>query len=107
MLTVICALSLAPIQTPMQKSISVIPNLDKIAHFGMYFVLSNISALYFRHRRIKHQIRYSFLFCLSWGIMMELIQKTKIVNRDFDIADIIANIIGCILGLIFFKYFKI
>lgn len=105
-LAIVCFLSLYPGQIRVQKSIQIIPNFDKIAHIGMYFGLSYISALYFSYRNIKPTITLSFLFCASWGILMEIIQNTKIVNRDFDIADIIANIIGCILGLIIFKYFK-
>ncbi len=46
------------------------------------------------------------LFCIGWGILMEFLQSSKIINRDFDIADIIANIIGSILGIVFFKFYK-
>ena len=38
------------------------------------------------------------LFCICYGTVMEFVQKYCVVNRSFDIGDIIADSIGAILG---------
>lgn len=42
----------------------------------------------------------AFTFCMVYGIILELIQEIFLPSRYFDLMDILANIIGCILGLI-------
>jgi VanZ family protein len=41
------------------------------------------------------------VFCLVYGIGMEFIQKYFITNRSFDSGDIIADGIGCVLGVFY------
>ena len=105
-LGIVCYLSLIPTGDRVQKSILDLPHLDKIVHAGMYFVLSFIAIHYLHKTKIKHKYLVASLFCIGWGILMEFLQSSKIINRDFDIADIIANIIGSILGIVFFKFYK-
>ncbi len=47
-------------------------------------------------RRNHYQIA---AICLSYGIMMELVQHFFISNRSFDIKDILADTVGCSLGI--------
>ncbi len=45
-----------------------------------------------------------FLITLVWlayGIGMEFVQKYCVVNRSFDLGDIVADALGCITGLIY------
>jgi VanZ family protein len=41
------------------------------------------------------------LMGLAYGIGMEFVQKYLIKNRSFDVGDIIADALGCALGVYF------
>lgn len=49
------------------------------------------------------KLRISFFLiasiCLAYGIAMEFVQKYFIPNRSFDIGDILADTVGCSIGL--------
>ena len=51
-------------------------------------------------RSLKNFIVIATL-CLAYGIVMEFVQKYCIPNRSFDIGDIVADAIGCVIGLCF------
>jgi len=38
---------------------------------------------------------------LSYGVMMEFVQLYFVKNRSFDTGDIIADAVGCVIGLIY------
>ncbi len=38
---------------------------------------------------------------VAYGIMMEFVQQRFVSNRSFDRGDIIADVVGCLAGLIF------
>jgi VanZ family protein len=48
-------------------------------------------------------VLYTLAFCFIWGGMLEYLQKTVSIGRHFEVFDIIANIIGAILGVIVFS----
>ena len=39
--------------------------------------------------------------CLIYGIGMEFVQKYFVNNRSFDVGDIVADAVGCTLGVFF------
>ena len=39
------------------------------------------------------------VYSLFYGIAMEFVQKYFVPNRSFDVADMLADGIGCVLGL--------
>ena len=44
------------------------------------------------------------LFAILWlvyGIAMEFVQQNFIPNRSFDVGDIIADGVGCVIGFLF------
>jgi len=53
----------------------------------------------------KEKLKKGFIaFLILWfvyGVCMEFVQKYFVVNRSFDIGDIIADAIGCIIGFLF------
>lgn len=73
----------------------------------MYAVLSFTMLKYLQKTSINQPVIYVILFCITWGVGMEFLQNSKIINRDFEIADIIANIIGTFTGIVILKYLKI
>ena len=91
-----------------------IPGLDKMVHFIMYGVLSFL-LLWTVDKVSKTRLKLQNLIVVilvssGFGILMEILQKTLTTVRNFDIYDIIANIIGILLGcgvyVIRFKPFK-
>jgi VanZ family protein len=75
--------------------------LDKWIHIGLFAFMVFLWCRAFLHGVQKRAVafkRIAFYFFL-YGIVMEFIQKYFIPNRSFDIADVIADGIGCITGL--------
>jgi VanZ family protein len=77
---------------------------DKVIHAGIYAVMA-VALLYgfqgARQGKAK-QYFYTLVFCLLIGIFLEGMQQTKLIGRHFEILDIIANIIGALLGSVLF-----
>lgn len=103
-LVAVLILSLMPVSPSMQPRIITFKHLDKLVHVVMYLILSFTMLKFLTEVKLPHAIWYVLLFCILWGIGMEYIQSTRLINRNFDIADIIANIIGTFAGIIIFKY---
>ena len=45
------------------------------------------------------------IVCSTYGIMLEIVQFTFFPNRYFEVLDILANIIGSLIGLFIFRKF--
>lgn len=48
----------------------------------------------------SNKFLYSFLFCITWGALMELCQLFIFTYRSAEWADVLANSIGASIGLI-------
>ncbi len=77
-----------------------IPHFDKIGHFGMYagwafLVFSALS---------QSKLRFSFLFtlllCGMSGVLLEFGQYYLASGRSFEVADMVANALGAVAGLL-------
>ena len=82
------------------------PHRDKLAHLIMYTVLSYLllRAVSYTEGSNKQNVLIPILtFGIGLGILMEGIQGYFLVDRDFELLDIIANINGSILGLILYS----
>jgi VanZ family protein len=78
---------------------------DKWVHIGLFALLVFLWCWFLFSRTIDHKkLSAGFLLIaitgLAYGATMELVQKYFVVNRSFDGGDIIADGIGCILGLL-------
>ncbi len=85
-----------------------IPHLDKLSHVVMYtiFVFLWSKLLSYKTSRVKGA-RTAFYVSIALGLLMEICQYEMDMGRHFDILDIIANIIGSIIGLTaFYKIIK-
>jgi len=71
---------------------------DIVLHFSCYFSLTVIyfTALF----KYKSAIKTSFLLSFFIGCLMELLQLIPFFDRTFDVADIAANFIGSLCGII-------
>lgn len=43
-------------------------------------------------------------FCISYGLLIEIMQPLLTEDRYFDFFDIIANTVGCFFGIIIFNF---
>lgn len=78
-------------------------NLDKAVHFIFYFIL--ISLYLFESKRgiSHHSWLVGFIICLALGIGTEFAQRYLNMGRNFELADMAANFLGNISGLVLFK----
>ena len=85
-----------------------IVQLDKWIHVGLFSVMIFLWCLPIFHKSTipltltKLFIGISIAF-FSYGIIMEFIQHFFISNRSFDIGDIAADAVGCLVGFFFVK----
>lgn len=78
------------------------PHLDKIAHFGMYFGLTFL-LIPIQSGKNKKVNSNAILLAIAFGLLMELIQFSMHTGRQASVYDAIANTIGSILGLLFYR----
>ena len=89
----------------------VIPKLgsdfdDKLYHATAYIIMGFVWGVHLMHQSKRNYILLSFLIGALFGIIIELLQVTLTSYRSFDFFDIIANILGLCLGLIFVSLSK-
>lgn len=80
--------------------------LDKIVHFCFYFILIFLLQFELGKSPSKILIINSLAFSVSVGVITEFGQKYFLGGRSFEIWDIVTNIIGSFIGLIFFRILK-
>ena len=82
--------------------------VDKLGHLIFYGILTYLIGLGFYKTKNqfinKKTLFISLIISTCYGICMELMQYSFFPNRYFEILDIIANISGSIVGILFFKY---
>jgi VanZ family protein len=74
---------------------------DKLAHAIVYLLLTISLALTLRKSTANSGIKAGTVAAASslfYGIIIEIIQGSVLVNRLFDVYDIVANTFGCVLG---------
>jgi len=75
---------------------------DKIIHFSMYFVLvlSMFSSYIKSFTIITIQIKITIvLLAALYGLSLEGVQYYFTADRSAEVADMIANTVGCVVGL--------
>ncbi len=81
-----------------------IPHLDKILHFGIYFILSLLILYETKIKTGKNKIVFilTAVFSFVLGLLIEIEQQYLISSRTGDLYDLLADIIGAISGILFF-----
>ncbi|HLU93343.1 MAG TPA: VanZ family protein [Membranihabitans sp.] len=105
-LVIVCFLSLMPSTSKVSQEWFHFPHLDKIVHAIMYGILSLTMLKFLQKTNVRQPVIYVIIFCVALGAGIEFLQSSKIINRDFEIADIIANIIGTFTGILITKFLK-
>jgi len=95
----LCIAYLSLIKTP--KVVLVYSANDKVYHIIAYFTLTICWLFsFFKKPSLKYRI---VVFCLLFGIIIEVMQQSLTSYRTGDYKDVLANIIGIVLGLIAFN----
>ena len=102
-LFMIIFLSLSP---PSQfPKIILFPGADKLIHLLMYAGLGWLIMWAFYKRNLSKPIRiFLFLSVPVWGALMELMQLFMHQGRSFSWFDILANLVGAVLGVLVYKW---
>jgi VanZ family protein len=80
-----------------------IPMFDKWVHIGLFGILV---FLWCRVVRFEKRIFLTVaICCLAYGILIEFVQHFFIPYRGFELWDIVADAIGCMLGYIIAQRF--
>lgn len=87
--------------------------MDKVAHLAAYGVLAFLMAggFYKSEKQLTKKAIYRIaILAIALGIAMELMQYWFFPNRYFEYGDMVANTVGCVLGIgtirIFINYKK-
>lgn len=84
-------------------------HLDKWIHIGLFAVMIVLWIVPIRNRGAIAQSQnsllvYIVLACMVYGVCIEFVQHYFVANRSFDIGDIVADAIGCAVGVFLFKW---
>lgn len=71
---------------------------DKVAHFGAYGVFALLLSVAIFDRSIKWATMPAVLYASCYGVGMEILQAVSGTGRSFDYVDMVANLLGAILG---------
>lgn len=90
-------------------NLSTVPDLhlkisDKFLHSLAYLVLIWSWLLYLRDKRSFKTRVLLIIFLTLFGIILEVLQGISFIGRTQDIKDVVANVVGLILGLLTFDF---
>lgn len=76
-----------------------LPHLDKVVHFGMFFILSLLMRQKFEYRKYDLKTIYVIMigFSFLYGGLIEILQH-NFFNRGGDVWDLLADIAGAVGG---------
>lgn len=79
-------------------------SVDKLAHVFMYGMLVFLLTTGLKRQYSNGWLRYyakstAFWIGMFYGLLLEIMQLLISLDRSFEVGDIIANSVGCILGV--------
>lgn len=80
------------------------PYLDKLVHFTMYFILMLLIAWECKKTGMNMLVWKGFAIAVLLSIGTELGQKYLMAGRNFEVLDILSNIVGSLSGVILYQW---
>lgn len=82
--------------------------LDKIGHLGVFALFVLITKVGMKRqtrfsRLRQNSTRAALLIAIPYGGVLEFIQGTVSPDRNSDVMDFVANVVGCVLGIVIFR----
>lgn len=71
---------------------------DKVAHFGAYAIFALLLSLELYQIYSRRGIAYSIFVAAAFGALMEVLQGLTGLGREADYVDMVANLIGAVVG---------
>ncbi|MBD1396533.1 VanZ family protein [Pontibacter sp. JH31] len=101
--------TLLPSSSMPSLSIWELFSFDSFAHAFLFAVLTYLMIVGLKKQytfpRVKHfAIRTSLVVSTLFGVSIELMQHFFILGRQGDIIDVLSNTIGCLIGILLFKW---
>ena len=101
--------TLLPSSSMPSLSIWELFSFDSFAHAFLFAVLTYLMIVglkkQYTYPKLKHYaIRTALLISSMFGVCIELLQHHFISGRQGDIIDVLSNTIGCLLGIVIFKW---
>ena len=75
---------------------------DKLVHVVVFLVLGYLLNLTLHLIGVRYASVFSFVYCLFFGLFMELLQEFLIDSRSGDMLDFASDSIGVLLGIVLF-----
>ena len=79
--------------------------IDKWVHIAIFFIMVIVWFLALRKRytlATQRQLLLSVVLAsMTYGVVMEFVQKYFVINRSFDLWDLVADAAGCVARYIF------
>ncbi|WP_116108668.1 VanZ family protein [Lewinella sp. IMCC34191] len=79
---------------------------DKIAHFGAYAFFAVLLSFAIGKASPGKRTATAVLAAALFGALMEVLQGVSGLGREFDLVDMVANLIGAILGGAFYLLYR-
>jgi len=90
----------------------MLPHIDKVVHFIMYFIFALVlihdlkrSGKMRPHYSRNKIILISVLIVITWGGILEILQQIPAIHRNGDFSDVLANAAGAALAAAFYRIF--
>ncbi|WP_083926298.1 VanZ family protein [Neolewinella persica] len=80
---------------------------DKVAHFGAYGLFALLLSVFFSERRTRWAILLAVFVAALFGAAMEILQGISGTGRSFDPVDMVANLLGAIVGGLTFLLYQL
>lgn len=82
-----------------------VPSFDKIGHILIFSLLVIVWASFARvsFQKNTHKIYWVLVFAFFYGIIIEALQKLFFASRTADGWDLVANVVGILIGWIAFN----
>jgi VanZ family protein len=106
--SILITIILIPIKE-LPKLLDFLIPIDKLIHVFIFLVLVFLWLLYINSllNDTKPIVLFFILaLCLLYGIIIEVIQEFLVLSRGAEVLDVIADLLGAILGLLFFRNYK-
>jgi VanZ family protein len=101
---IVFCLHIMQVDLPDDEPLFKIPHADKLVHFTMFAILSFlVGRCYEALRKVKlnlSSIAVLFMACAVYGAILEWLQAHITTERNGDIWDWIADLIGIVIGLL-------
>lgn len=102
----IASSSLLPSSTFKKFTFNSFFEIDKLIHFILYLVFVLLWSLIAEKAMSSLQKFWLAVVSIAFGVAIELLQSTMAMGRSYEINDIMANSVGCFIGILIIPFVR-